>query len=119
MDRKRYSKIALGIIVLGFALTFAPAAFAAEQEAEAAGGVSGGTALLTTDGARKLGGAIGAGLVIIGAGAGIGRIGGSAVESIARQPEVAGQISQAMIITAALIEGAALFALIIAIIAAI
>lgn len=49
-----------------------------------------------------LGGALGAGLVIIGAGMGIGRIGSSAVESIARQPEVATNIQTAMIISAAL-----------------
>ena len=48
-----------------------------------------------------MGGAIGAGLAVIGGGLGIGRIGGSAVESMARQPEVAGQINTAMIITAA------------------
>jgi F-type H+-transporting ATPase subunit c len=73
--------------------------------------------LLTTDGARKLGGSIGAGLAIIGGGAGIGRIGASAVESIARQPEAAGQISTAMIITAALIEGATLFAVVVGLLA--
>lgn len=56
------------------------------------------------------GAGIGAGLAVIGAGIGIGRIGGSAVESMARQPEVAGQINTAMIVTAAMIEGAALFA---------
>ena len=60
-----------------------------------------------------LGGAFGAGLVIIGAGMGIGRIGSSAVESMARQPEVAGNIQTAMIISAALIEGATFFGLII------
>ena len=58
--------------------------------------------------------AVGAGLAIIGAGRGIGQIGGSAVEAIARQPEATGQISQAMIISAALIEGAALFAVVVA-----
>ena len=62
---------------------------------------------------------IGAGLVTIGAGLGIGRIGGSAVESIARQPEVAAQINTAMIITAALIEGATLFAVVVALMAVI
>ncbi len=56
---------------------------------------------------------VGAGLVIIGAAMGIGRIGGSAVEGMSRQPEAAGPIQTAMIITAALIEGAALFALVI------
>ena len=50
--------------------------------------------------------AVGAGLAVIGAGIGIGRIGGSAMEAIARQPEAAGKIQTAMIISAALIEGA-------------
>lgn len=54
--------------------------------------------------------AVGAGLAAIGAGMGIGRVAGSAVESIARQPEAAADIRGAMILTAALIEGAALFA---------
>ena len=60
-----------------------------------------------------LGGAFGAGLVILGAAYGIGTIGSKAVESIARQPEVAGNIQTAMLISAALIEGATFFALII------
>ena len=55
--------------------------------------------------------AIGAGIAVIGAGLGIGRIGSSAVESIARQPEVAGQVQSAGIIFAALIEGAAFAAI--------
>jgi F-type H+-transporting ATPase subunit c len=62
-------------------------------------------------------GALGAGMVIIGAGFGIGRLAASAVESMARQPEVAGNIQTAMIIAAALIEGATFFALIVCIIA--
>jgi F-type H+-transporting ATPase subunit c len=57
--------------------------------------------------------AIGAGLAVIGAGLGIGRIGGSAMDAIARQPEAAGKIQTAMIIAAALIEGAALFAIVV------
>ena len=57
--------------------------------------------------------AIAAGLVIIGAAIGIGGLGKSAVESMARQPEVAGQINTSMIIAAALIEGVTFFALII------
>ncbi len=61
----------------------------------------------------NLGTAIGAGLVLVGAGLGIGRIGSSAVESIARQPEAAANIQTAMIISAALIEGATFFALIV------
>ena len=56
---------------------------------------------------------LGAGLAIIGAAIGIGRIGGSAVEGISRQPEAAGSIMVNMIISAALIEGATLFALVI------
>ena len=57
--------------------------------------------------------AIGAGLVILGAAFGIGRIGGQAVEGMSRQPEAAGNIQTAMIISAALIEGATFFALIV------
>jgi len=59
-------------------------------------------------------GGIGAGLAVIGAGLGIGRIGGSAMDAIARQPEATGKIQTAMIIAAALIEGAALFAIVVA-----
>jgi len=58
--------------------------------------------------------AIGAGLATIGAGLGIGRIGGSAMEGIARQPEAAGKIQTAMLIAAALVEGVALFAVVVA-----
>jgi F-type H+-transporting ATPase subunit c len=54
---------------------------------------------------------IGAGLAVIGAGLGIGKIGASAMESIGRQPEAVGDIRTNMIIAAALIEGAALFAI--------
>ncbi|MEE4116746.1 MAG: ATP synthase F0 subunit C [Marinilabiliaceae bacterium] len=61
--------------------------------------------------------AVGAGLAVIGAGLGIGRIGGQAMEAIARQPEAGGKIQTAMIISAALIEGAALFAIVVALIA--
>lgn len=60
-----------------------------------------------------LGGAFGAGIVLLGAGMGIGKIGAAAVESMARQPEVAGKVQTAMIIAAALIEGATFFALIV------
>ena len=61
-------------------------------------------------GVSKLGAAIGAGLAVIGAGLGIGKIGGSAMEAIARQPEASGDIRMNMIIAAALIEGVALLA---------
>ena len=111
---KRLSKIALSLMVVGLFLVLAPAAWAVEAPA---GGESDGGTFLSSQGAAKLSGPIGAGLVIMGAAAGIGRIGGSAVESMARQPEVAGQIFTPMIITAALIEGATFFALIVILIA--
>jgi len=57
---------------------------------------------------------LGAAITVIGAALGIGRIGGAMTESMARQPEIAGNIQTAAIILAALIEGAALFALVIA-----
>lgn len=60
-----------------------------------------------------MGAAIGAGLVALGAGFGIGKIGSSAMESIARQPEAGGKIQTAMIIAAALIEGVALFGVVV------
>ncbi|HEX5720109.1 MAG TPA: ATP synthase F0 subunit C [Thermoanaerobaculia bacterium] len=113
---KRASKISLMMILLGFVLMFASVAPAQAQEPIAAGAADDGR-FLSEDGAGRLGGAIGAGLVIMGGAAGIGRIGGSAVESMARQPEVAGSINTAMIITAALIEGATLFAVIVCLLA--
>jgi F-type H+-transporting ATPase subunit c len=60
-----------------------------------------------------MGAAIGAGLVALGAGFGIDKIGSSAMESIARQPEAGGKIQTAMIIAAALIEGVALFGVVV------
>ncbi|MEM9883585.1 MAG: ATP synthase F0 subunit C [Planctomycetota bacterium] len=64
-----------------------------------------------------LGKALGMGVIILGAGLGIGRIGSAAVESIARQPEAAGPIGTNMIIAAALVEGVTVIALILALIA--
>jgi F-type H+-transporting ATPase subunit c len=61
-----------------------------------------------------MGAGIGAGLAAIGAGIGIGRAGGQAVEGMARQPEMAGRILTASLIFAALIEGVALFGVVIA-----
>ena len=66
----------------------------------------------------KVGAALGAGIAAIGAGLGIGKIGSSAMESIARQPEAAGKVRTGMLIAAALIEGVALFAVIVCFIAA-
>jgi F-type H+-transporting ATPase subunit c len=84
-----------------FAVTLLSATAAMAQETTAS---TGGSLI-------DLGGAFGAGLVVIGAAAGIGRLAGSALESMARQPEVAGAIQTAMIIAAALIEGFTFYAL--------
>ncbi len=62
--------------------------------------------------------AIGAGLAAIAAGIGIGQIGGKAMEAIARQPEAVGDIRTSMIIAAALVEGAAIFAIVVALLQA-
>ncbi len=102
-------KIVLTMVVAGLALMFVGAAPA--SAADGGDGVWGSTGL------GVLGVGVGSGLVIMGAGAGIGRIGGSAVESMARQPEVAGQIFTPMVLTAALIEGATFFALIVILLA--
>ncbi|NOZ35382.1 MAG: ATP synthase F0 subunit C [Chlorobi bacterium] len=61
----------------------------------------------------KMGAGIGAGIAVIGAGIGIGQIGGSAMGAIARQPEAIGDIRSNMIVTAALVEGVAFFAIVI------
>jgi F-type H+-transporting ATPase subunit c len=66
-----------------------------------------------------LGAGIGAGIAVIGAGLGIGKLAGSALEAMGRQPEAAGPIRTAMIIAAALIEGVAFFALVICILLAV
>ena len=73
--------------------------------------------LLAADALEKLGAAIGASLAAIGAGIGIGRIGGQAMDAMARQPEKMGDLRSSMIIAAALVEGVAFFAVIIAILA--
>ncbi len=95
-------KISKLVPFLALAALIAAPAFGADGEAAAAAGkpLSAGIA------------AIGAGLAVIGAGVGIGRIGGGAVEATARQPEMASTIQNQMILTAALIEGVALFAVV-------
>lgn len=99
------------LIVVGLAvLAFAPALHAQEAESAAGGGGMLG-------GAAALGGALGAGLAVIGGGIGVGRIGSAATESIARQPEAAGQIFTPMIITAAMVEGASLFGVVVGLLA--
>ena len=67
----------------------------------------------TTNWMILAGASFGAGLVMLGAGYGIGKIGSAAVESMARQPEASQQIQSAMVVAAALIEGATFFALIV------
>ena len=64
-------------------------------------------------GLAKLGAGFGAGLTVIGAGLGIGKIGQSAMDGIARQPEATGDIRMNMIIAAALVEGVALFSVVV------
>ncbi len=70
-------------------------------------------ALLEAAGIAKLGVGLGAGIAVIGAGLGIGKIGSSAMEAIARQPEATGDVRSNMIIIAALVEGVALFAVVV------
>ena len=94
----------------------APAAAPAAATAPAGEGGS-GFLLFQDKGAAYLGGAVGAGLVIIGAAGGIGRIGGSAAESMARQPEAAGQVNMIALVTAAMLEGATLFAVVVCLLA--
>ena len=106
---KRRAIISLAFILCGFGLMTADVALAQEKPHEAAPAMS-AQPLMGDAGLKGIGAGIGAGLVVMGGAAGIGRIGGSAVESMARQPEVAGTINTAMLITAAMIEGATLFA---------
>ena len=72
------------------------------------------TSLLLAAETAKLGAAMGAGIAAVGAGLGIGRIGGQAMDAMARQPEKIGDLRSSMIIAAALVEGVAFFAAIIA-----
>ena len=106
----KLAKIALLVLVV---CALAIPAFAADDKTT--GETTGGTAASAAHSniAVLAGGAAGAGLVILGAGLGIGKLAASAVESMARQPEVAGNIQTAMIIAAALIEGVTFFALIV------
>ncbi len=102
MSKKR-AWVMLTLIVGGLVLMSADLALA--ENGDSAGG-----GFVDATGAKALGGGIGAGLVVMGGAAGIGRVGSAAVEAMARQPEVAGQVNTAMLITAAMIEGATLFA---------
>lgn len=77
------------------------------------------SSLLLAAEVAKMGGALGAGIAVIGAGLGIGRIGGEAMEAMARQPEKIGDLRSSMIIAAALVEGVAFLAVIVALLAVI
>lgn len=104
--------VAMGLLLVAAPAMASEAAAAPEKAAEGKGFL-----LLEDSGAGMLGATIGVGLVIIGGAAGIGRIGGSAVESMARQPEAAGSINGVALITAAMVEGATLFAVIVCLMA--
>ena len=98
----------VGVMFFATAIIVSPTMVYAQEE----GGAAGGAAVSAAGGmATQLSGAVGAGLVCIGSAYGIGRLAGSALESMARQPEVAGSIQTAMIIAAALIEGFTFYAL--------
>ncbi len=114
--KSRTSMLTLALIVLGTVLIGNSVALAADGDHAGTAGHD-GAPLLGDRGLANLGGAIGVGLVLMGGGWGIGRIGGSAVESIARQPEAAGSINMAMIITAAMIEGATMFGVVVGLLA--
>ena len=73
--------------------------------------------LLAADALAKLGATVGGGLAVIGAGIGIGKIGGQAMDAMARQPEMQSKLQSSMIVVAALVEGATFFTLIISILA--
>ncbi|HAE06925.1 MAG TPA: ATP synthase F0 subunit C [Prevotella sp.] len=75
------------------------------------------SSLLLAAEVAKMGGALGAGIAVIGAGLGIGRIGGQAMDAMARQPEKIGDLRSSMIIAAALVEGVAFLAVIVALLA--
>ena len=97
---------ALQMLALVFIIALVVAAPAMAQ-APAGGGAAGAS----LPGGTKFGLGIGAGLVMIGAGLGFGKIGSAALESMARQPEAGKDVRTAMIIIAALLEGATFFAL--------
>lgn len=100
--------IAAGMLFIGTAVAQAADEAGTPEHAAASDGKFFGN-----EGLAKLGAGLGAGLVLIGGGAGIGRVGGSAVESMARQPEASSPINMAMIVTAAMIEGATLFGVVV------
>ena len=113
---KRRAILSLTCILLGFGIMATDLALAEDAPTDAHPAVT-SAPLFGDAGLKGVGAGIGAGLVVMGGAAGIGRVGGSAVESMARQPEVAGTINTAMLITAAMIEGATLFAVVVCLLA--
>jgi F-type H+-transporting ATPase subunit c len=99
----KLTRIAVLCVII---LSLATPVFAQDQQPPAAAASTGSWNILA-------GTAFGIGMIILGASYGIGRIGSSAVESMARQPEVAANVQQTMLIAAALIEGVTFFALIV------
>ena len=109
-------KAALVLVALAFTFSVAGPALAQETPAEVKKHeIAKLDATRTAWSSPGWGAGLGAGLVIIGAGIGFGRIGSAALESMARQPETAGRVQTAMIIIGALLEGANFFALIVCI----
>jgi F-type H+-transporting ATPase subunit c len=108
---KRSAQIMMLLVVAALALSIVPATMAQQPEQAAGPELAAGNQM------KKFGGALGAGIALIGGGLGIGLIGGKATEAIARQPEAAAAVQTAMIISAALIEGATFFAIIVGLLA--
>ncbi len=106
-------RIRVCLLVLMGWLCFAAPALAEGNPEDGAAAAPTGSRWFDDKGAAFLGGCLGAGLVVIGGAAGIGRIGGSAAEAMARQPEAAGSVNGVALITAAMIEGATLFAVVV------
>ena len=101
----------LFVVAIVVVLGIAPVAMAQQAAPPTESAVNAVPGTWSESATAGLAGALGAGLVVCGGGYGIGRLAGSALESMARQPEVAGSIQTAMIIAAALIEGFTFYAL--------
>lgn len=110
---RKFGLIVVAMMVASYVITPVLAQDKESREHELKKIEAEGKSRTTAFGSPAWGAGIGAGLVIIGAAIGFGRIGGSALESMARQPETAGRVQTAMIIIGALLEGATFFALII------
>lgn len=110
-------KVVATVLAVAATLTVGPAAARAQDSDGPADGKP-AFLLFDAEGAGWIGAGLGVALVVIGGARGISRIGASAVESMARQPEAGGSINGATLVTAAMIEGAALFGVIVCLIIA-